>query len=83
MYEITVKEPYFSYIKKRKKTIEGRLNTGKFSLFKKGDTLKIINGDDYVLVKVRKITKYATFEEYLSLEGLKRTLPTIKEGFHC
>ena len=78
MHEITVKEPYFYYIKKRKKTIEGRLNTGKFSLFKKDDILKIINGDNYVIVKIKKIKKYSSFEEYLSQEGLKRTLPNIK-----
>jgi ASC-1-like (ASCH) protein len=83
MYEISVKEPYFSYIKNKQKTIEGRLNTGKFSLFKKGEVLKIINGNEYIIVKIRKLKKYSSFKEYLSFEGLKRTLPniyTIKDG---
>ena len=83
MYEISVQEPYFSYIKNKRKTIEGRLNTGKFSLFKKGDILKIINGNEHIIVKIRKLKTYSSFKEYLSLEGLKRTLPniyTIKDG---
>jgi ASC-1-like (ASCH) protein len=49
----------------------------------KGDTIKIKNGDEYVMVKIKKINKYESFEEYLSQEGLKRTLPgiiTIKDG---
>jgi len=83
MHEISVQEPYFSYIKNKRKTIEGRLNTGKFSSFKKGELLKIINDNEYVTVKIRKLKKYSSFVEYLSLEGLMRTLPniyTIKDG---
>ena len=85
MNTISVNNIYFNYIKNNKKTIEGRLNTGKFSTFKKGDKLKIVNGDDYIIVKIRKIKKYLSFEEYLSQEGLKRTLPnikTIKDGIN-
>ena len=65
-------------LKIKKKTIEGRLNTDKYSLFKKGELLKIINDNEYIIVKIRKLIKYSSFEEYLSLEGLKRTLPNIK-----
>ena len=35
------------------------------------------------MVKIKKINKYDTFEDYLSQEGLKRTLPgtkTINDG---
>ena len=83
MKEINVSEPWFTYIKDNKKKIEGRLNKGVFATLKKGDIIKFTNNDKSVTVKIKKIVKYNTFEEYLSQEGLKRTLPkvlTIKEG---
>ena len=78
MHTITVDLVYFNYIKRKKKTIEGRINIGKYTTFKKNDLLKIVNGDKYIFVKIIKLKKYLSFEEYLSLEGLKRTLPNIK-----
>jgi ASC-1-like (ASCH) protein len=78
--EISVSEPWFSHIKHKKKKIEGRLNKGKFAELKKDQIIKIKNSDssDSFSVKIRKIRLYKTFEEYLSQEGLKRTLPGIK-----
>jgi len=76
--EINVSEPWFSFIKNKKKRIEGRLNKGTFSQLKKGDIIKFRNKDDSFIAKIRKIVKYKTFEEYLMKEGLKRTLPTVK-----
>jgi ASC-1-like (ASCH) protein len=78
MKEINVSEPWFSYIINKKKKIEGRLNKGVFATLKKGDIIKFTNNDKSVIVKIKKIVKYNTFEEYLSQEGLKRTLPNIK-----
>ncbi len=78
MKEINVSEPWFSLIKNKKKKIEGRLNKGTFATLKKGDIIKFTNNDKSFNVKIRKIVKYNTFEEYLSQEGLKRTLPNIK-----
>ena len=78
MQEINVSEPWFTYIKKNKKVIEGRLNKGTFSNLKKNDIIKFKNNDDEVLVKIIKIVNYKTFREYLTQEGLKRTLPSIK-----
>ena len=83
MPEINVQEPWFSFIKNKKKKIEGRLNKGLFATLKKGDIVTFVNNDNKFDAKIRKIKKYNTFEEYLSQEGLKRTLPnikTIKEG---
>jgi ASC-1-like (ASCH) protein len=37
-----------------------------------------VNNDKSFNVKIKKIVKYNSFEEYLSQEGLKRTLPGIK-----
>ena len=80
---INVSEPWFSYIKDKKKRIEGRLNKGIFATLKKGDIVKFTNNDKYVYVKIKRIVKYNTFYDYLSQEGLKRTLPgimTISDG---
>jgi len=85
MIEITVSDPWFTYIKLGKKTIEGRLNKGKFTEFKKNDLLKIKNENKYIICKIKKIKKYNTFKEYLTMEGLIRTLPKItnlKEGIN-
>lgn len=81
--EINVQNPWFQYIKDKKKKIEGRLNKGIFKSFVKGDKIKIKNGDDYVMAKIKKIRKYDTFGDYLSQEGLRKTLPyvnSIEEG---
>ena len=76
-------QPWFTLIKNKQKKIEGRLNKGVFSTLEKGEIIKFVNNDKSFNVKIKKIVKYKTFEEYLSQEGLKRTLPnikTIKEG---
>jgi ASC-1-like (ASCH) protein len=83
MQEINVSDPWFLLIKKGNKKIEGRLNKGTFANLKKDDIIKFKNNDSFFMAKIIKIIKYSTFEEYLSQEGLARTLPgikTIKEG---
>ncbi len=78
MKEINVSEPWFSYLKNKKKKIEGRLNKGTFSELQKGEIVKFVNGEKSFKAKIKKIIKYDTFKEYLSQEGLKRTLPNVK-----
>jgi ASC-1-like (ASCH) protein len=83
MKEISVSEPWFSLMKNKTKKIEGRLNKGVFSTLEKGEIIKFVNNNDSFKAKIKKIVKYNTFENYLSQEGLKRTLPkvlTIEEG---
>jgi ASC-1-like (ASCH) protein len=78
MKEISVSEPWFSLMKHKKKRIEGRLNKGTFAELQKGEIVKFVNNNDSFTVKIKKIIKYDTFKDYLSQEGLKRTLPNIK-----
>ena len=83
MKVISINYIYFNYIKNKKKTIEGRLNTGKYSLLKKNDIIKFVNGTEFMYAKIKKIENYKSFKDYLSSVGLKRTLPniyTIEEG---
>jgi ASC-1-like (ASCH) protein len=86
MKEINVSEPWFSLMKNKKKKIEGRLNKGTFAELQKGEIIKFVNNNSSFKAKIKKIVHYNSFEEYLSQEGLKRTLPkkpkvlSIEEG---
>jgi len=57
MEEISVSEPWFSYICSGKKRIEGRLNKGKFSSLNKKQVIKIIeeNTNKSCIVKILNI----------------------------
>jgi len=79
-HEINVSSPWFKYIADGFKKIEGRLNKGTFSNMKVGDMLTINNTDktQQIIAKIVDISKYNSFESYLIMEGLKRTLPGIK-----
>ena len=77
--------PWFDLAKSCVKTIEGRLCKDKFAVIKPNDNWIIFNHDksNHFFVRVKEVIRYNSFEEYLSQEGLKRTLPnirTIEEG---
>jgi len=80
MYKSNVKNVWWKEIKSGKKSVEGRLNKGKFAQFKKNDIVIWINTDNKkeCKTKIVRITKYKNFYEYLINEGLRNTLP-IKE----
>jgi ASC-1-like (ASCH) protein len=75
-----VSEPYFTFIKKGIKTIEGRLNKGSFTDICIGDTVIWFtsNSAEQVKTKIVKINKYDSFYKYLKKEKLKHTLPNVK-----
>jgi ASC-1-like (ASCH) protein len=75
---INISEPWFTYIQQGKKVIEGRLNKGTFKSLKKGEIITCCNEKKSFNVKIINIKHYNSFEEYLIMEGLKRTLPNIK-----
>ena len=83
---ITVAAPWFKHIKKGRKTVEGRLNKGKFSELGPGSVLVIAEKGshiDKVVAVVVKVKKYPDFKTYLVQEGLASTLPgitSIEEG---
>ena len=87
LYTKDLNEPWFSLTKIKKKKVEGRLNKGSFAEMNKGDIIEFTNNQlgyqRKFRVKIKKITKYNSFEEYLDQEKLKYCLPgidTIKEG---
>ncbi len=70
-----------------RKTIEGRLNTGKFADYKVGDTVSLrrdIRSNDGILhdgepnaarVKIVAIRNYKSFLDMTTAEGFKRVIP--------
>ena len=75
---ITLKEPWFSYIKEGKKTIEGRINKGLFRQLQPGKNVIFTNGYNQVKVKIIGKNEYSSFEEMLKKESLGSVLPNIK-----
>ncbi len=73
-----------------RKTIEGRLNRGKFSDYNLGDIVKLRRDyrdsdgvlhegeTDAVRVRIVAIRQYASFLEMVSTEGYKRVIPLAK-----
>jgi ASC-1-like (ASCH) protein len=77
MISIGVQEPYKSYILNGQKTVEGRLNKGKFANFSKGDIFAIEGS--LSKFEVVGISIYKTFEEMIVSEGLKNVIPDAKD----
>lgn len=78
--EINIQEPYFSHILAGTKTVEGRLNKGKFFELEVGDILKI---NDLVEYTVLAKNIYPSFREMIEIEGLENVIPdknTIEEA---
>lgn len=70
---LKVEEPYLSFILNGQKTIEGRLNKGKFKDLKNGDILVI--GPEEKKFVINNLTIYKSFREMLEKEGIKNVIP--------
>jgi ASC-1-like (ASCH) protein len=79
-YTEHVSEPWFSLILLGLKTVEGRLNKGRFGDMKEGDIIEWYN-DDFehrsITTIITQICHYSSFESYLTKEKLKYCLPSI------
>lgn len=76
LVQFNVQEPYKSQILSGQKTVEGRLNKGKFWSLKIGDILQF--DDTGEQVKVVNLTLYPSFQVMFESEGLKHIVPDIK-----
>ncbi len=70
---LNIQEPYLSFVLNGQKTIEGRLNKGKFKNLKIGDILLI--GADAKRFLIEKTTIYKSFREMIEKEGIKNVIP--------
>lgn len=75
---VNVQEPWFTFIKKGKKTVEGRLNKGRFASLKINDILIFENNGQECKVKIVDINKYNSFKELMEKEGLEKVLPGVE-----
>ena len=72
---INVQELYSSYILNGTKTVEGRLNKGKFAAAQVGDHVLV---NDVVEFVITGKNQYATFKEMLEQEGVAKVIPDAK-----
>ena len=72
VFETNKQEPYFGYILSGEKTVEGRLNKGKFLEIQVGDILKV-NGSTEFVITSKNI--YKSFKEMIETEGVKNVIP--------
>ena len=77
IHNITVSEPWFTYIQNGTKTVEGRLDKGKFQHVNIGDIVIWMNKNNTVKTQIIYKNKYDSFYNYLNSEGLKNCLPNI------
>ncbi len=73
IFSINIQEPYRSFVLKGEKTVEGRLNRGKFTSIKAGDILEI--EPEGVQFEVIGKNNYPNFREMIEKEGIKNVLP--------
>lgn len=78
VFNIDVQDPWFSFIKKGIKSVEGRLNKGKFQDMKAGDIVTWSNRGQYIDTYITDIVEYETFKEMLQEETLGATLPGVE-----
>ena len=69
---LNIQEPYLSFILNFSKTVEGRLNKGKFKDLKVGDILLIGDNNKFM---VERISTYFSFREMIEKEGIKNVTP--------
>lgn len=79
-HDVICFEPWFSFIQKGIKTIEGRRDTDSYANIKKGDLITFIEPEKNTkcLVLVKSIVRYKNLNDFLTNEQLQFILPGIK-----
>jgi len=76
--EIHIDDPWYGFISCGRKTVEGKLNKGKASMMRVGHLIDVTsNRGERLTVRIKDVRQYGSFEEYLTQEGLERTLPSV------
>ncbi|MDR0423602.1 MAG: class I tRNA ligase family protein [Rickettsiales bacterium] len=71
-------DPYFDYIKKGVKTIEGCENSPKHQTYKVGDVINFYHDNDCFFAEITKISKYQNPKEFLKDNDLSNVLPNVQ-----
>lgn len=72
-HNMTLKQPYFEYIRSGYKTIELRLYDNKRQLIRPGDQIIFQNGDLTNTVKVKGLVRAENFESLFEIIDVKKT----------
>lgn len=78
IYNIHCEDPWFSYIRKGVKPVEGRKKTHTYAKIKVGDQINFSNGKENFMAKVTEIRDYPSLEVYLEDVTLEKALPGVK-----
>ena len=69
-----MQEPYKTFVLKGIKTVEGRLNKGKFARIKIGDVIEIETETEDIKFNVIEKNVYSSFREMLEVEGIENVI---------
>ena len=80
-HHCSVQEPWFTLIQAKLKTVEGRLNSGAFATFRKGDHIcwSVKGSNKKCTCTVVDSVQYDTFASMLDVEGIKNVLPGVPD----
>lgn len=76
-HTIICDEPWFSYIRRGLKPVEGRKNSPKYQNIKAGDVIDFSNGNDNFQAIVIEVRSYALLEDYLRDVTVQKALPGV------
>ena len=79
---IECSNPWYDYLYRGKKTVEGRKKSSKFKDIKPNDVVLFVlkgHSEIYFHAKVVDVKYYKTLREYLQSEGIEKCLPGITE----
>ena len=85
VFELKLSDPWFTLVDLGIKTVEGRLNRGKFKSIEVGDIISWSNDDFWPRKCVSKVTAkryYKSFEEMTEKEGIHKVLPSLIHKYH-
>lgn len=75
LHQVSVKQPWFSFLKNCTKKYEGRLNTDKYQAYKKGDYISFMNGKLCFFKQILGIKTFKSLEEMFDSIDVNEILP--------
>ena len=77
VFQMICDEPWFSFIRKGIKPVEGRKNSPKYQKIKVADLIDFSNGKEHFRAIVTEIRSYASLEGYLNDVTVQKALPSV------
>lgn len=77
VFQMHCDEPWFSFIRKGIKPVEGRKNSPRYQKIQVDDLIDFSNGKEHFLAIVTEIRSYASLEDYLADVTVQKALPNV------